>query len=148
MTTLVGTQTRFEDALYQLCELDYDAAEAYEAAINRIENSAYKSRLTNFKLDHQRHIKEISELLRQTGHKAASGPSAKRLLTQGKVVIAELLGDTQILRAMSSNEVDTHAAYEKVSQHAEIWPEAIDILQRGLADEITHQTWLRETIGQ
>ena len=43
MATLVGTQTKFVDALKELAELDHDAIEAYEAAINRLENEFYKT---------------------------------------------------------------------------------------------------------
>ncbi|AFC70705.1 hypothetical protein MC5_01535 [Rickettsia australis str. Cutlack] len=35
MTTLVRTQNNFADAIKELVELDYDAIEAYKAAINR-----------------------------------------------------------------------------------------------------------------
>ena len=36
MTTLVGTQTKFVKAVRELVELDFDALEAYNAAINRL----------------------------------------------------------------------------------------------------------------
>ncbi|KJV81801.1 hypothetical protein RHORCCE3_0998 [Rickettsia hoogstraalii str. RCCE3] len=36
MTTLVGIQNNFADAIKELIELDYDAIEAYKTAINRI----------------------------------------------------------------------------------------------------------------
>ncbi len=38
MSTLVGTQDSFAKALCSLIELDFDMIEAYEAAINRLEN--------------------------------------------------------------------------------------------------------------
>ena len=38
MTTLVGTQKNFAS---ELIELDYDAIEAYKAAINRLENKRF-----------------------------------------------------------------------------------------------------------
>lgn len=43
MATLVGTQKNFADALKALIELDYDAIEAYKAAIDRLENENYKN---------------------------------------------------------------------------------------------------------
>ena len=52
-------------ALKKLVELDYDAIEAYDAAINRLDNPEYKEVFTVFKQDHQRHIDSISEFLRQ-----------------------------------------------------------------------------------
>ena len=84
MTTLVGTQNDFYDALYALCELDYDAVEAYKAAINRVENTVYKQQLTEFMHDHKRHIQEISSVLRKHQQEIPDGPDMKQYLTQGK----------------------------------------------------------------
>ena len=43
--------------------------------------------------------------------------SAKSYLTQGKVILANLIGDLTILRAMRSNEIDTNTAYEFAKKH-------------------------------
>ncbi|MCD6056067.1 MAG: uncharacterized protein K0R12_1029 [Gammaproteobacteria bacterium] len=142
MATMVGTQSNFEDALYELCELDYDAAEAYEAAINRVDKTEYKEKLKEFKEDHQRHIEEIRSFLRKRDAKIPEGPSAKSILTQGKVVVANLFGDDSILKAMSSNEEDTNTAYERVNNHPEKSTEAEDFLRQGLEDEKKHKEWL------
>lgn len=146
MTTAVGTQTKFEDALYELCELDYDAVEAYEAAINRLEKEDYKATLRDFKNDHQRHIEEIRKLLETHQAKIPEGPSLKGLLTQGKVVLGNLFGDNSILTAMLSNEMDTNKAYERLNTHTEKWMDAIDTLARGLEDERRHKEWLEMVI--
>lgn len=142
MVTAVGTQSKFEKALYELCELDYDAAEAYEAAINRLDKEEYKAQLRQFKQDHERHIVEISALLQKHNEKAPEGPTTKALLTQGKVVLAQIMGDANILKAMLSNEMDTNTAYERLTTHAEKWVDAEEILMRGLQDEKRHKQWL------
>ena len=46
MTTTVGTETTLESLLEDLIQLDYDAADAYQAAIDRLENSSYRTRLS------------------------------------------------------------------------------------------------------
>jgi rubrerythrin len=145
MTTLVGTQKEFVDALYELCELDYDAVDAYQAAIERLDDTTYRNKLMEFKQDHERHIRDISHILRKHNVKAPEGSSAKRLLTQGKVVLANLLGDETILRAMLSNEIDTNTAYERLNNRTDEWEDAKEILARGLEDEKKHKAWL-ETI--
>ncbi|STX29520.1 Uncharacterized conserved protein [Legionella beliardensis] len=147
MTTLVGTQEHFHDALYELCELDYDAIEAYEAAINRLDNADYRTKLTEFKNDHQRHVQEITSLLKSHQAKVPDGPSAKQLLAQGKVVLANMFGDEAILKAMLSNEVDTNTAYERMNSHKNKWPEAAEILSRGWNDEKRHKQWLDAIIN-
>ncbi|WP_131784099.1 ferritin-like domain-containing protein [Legionella gresilensis] len=147
MVTMVGTQEKFEDALYELCELDYDAVEAYEAAINRLDKKDYVSKMEEFKNDHQRHIEEISNLLRKHQAKVPDGPSPKNILTQGKVVLANLMGDEAILKAMLSNEQDTNTAYERLNEHKEKWGDANTILSRGLEDERRHKQWIQLTLN-
>ena len=63
MTTLVGTQKDFAIALKELIGLDYDAVEAYKAAIDRIKNEDCKNQLQKFKQDHERHIEELNNIL-------------------------------------------------------------------------------------
>jgi rubrerythrin len=147
MVTLVGTQEDFETVLKELIELDYDAVEAYEAAINRLESQEYKAQLNTFKADHERHIKEISALLKQHNIDSPEGPSiGKQWLAKGKVILANLIGDTTILRAMMSNEIDTNTAYERVLNHEKLWPDSKDIIKRGLLDERKHKKWLENVL--
>jgi rubrerythrin len=144
MATLVGTQSKFLEALKELVELDYDAIEAYEAAINRLENEFYKTQLQKFKKDHERHVKEINKILILKGEGPVTEPSSKQWLTQGKVVLANLVGDKAVLQAMYSNEEDTNTAYQRLNDHADKWPETVEILTQGLADEKSHKKWLEE----
>jgi len=148
MVTFVGTQSTFVDALKELVELDYAAVEAYETAIERLDSIEYKEKLKSFKQMHQNHIREMSALLRDKNEDAPQGPPAlKHLLTKGKVILANIVGDNAILRAMKSNEIDTNTAYERMNDRNDIWPEAEDILRRGLADERMHKEWLERTIS-
>lgn len=142
MATLVGHQKDFADALYELCELDYDAIKAYDAAIEHIEKVEYKEQLRQFRADHQRHVEEISALLQQHNKKVPTEADAKSILTQGKVFSAKIFGDKALLKAMLSNEVDTNTAYENINEHEDLWPDAKDIVVRGLEDEKRHKAWL------
>ncbi len=145
MVTFVGTQGDFADAIKDLIELDFDAIEAYDAAINRIENQSYRDKLIEFKGDHERHVRELSALLKKHNEEAPTGPSiGKQWITKGKTILANLIGDRTILVAMRSNEVDTNTAYERVYHHEGKWEDADDILKRGLKDERRHKAWLEE----
>src|SRR5690606_437297 len=101
------------ELLQDLIELDYDAIEAYEEAIKRLDNGGYKQKLEKFKADHERHTQNLAAPLRSMGEDVPTGPSAKRFLTRGKVVLADMAGDFAILKAMKSNEDDTNTAYER-----------------------------------
>lgn len=144
MVTFVGTQTSFADAVRELIELDNAAVEAYEAAIDRLENTTYKQKLGEFRDDHKRHISELSDLLRNHNEALPSMGSVKEWLTKGKVVVANLVGDQAILTAMASNEIDTNTAYERMNERQDMWTDASDIIKRGLEDEKRHYAWLKE----
>jgi len=146
MTTLVGTQSNFSTALRELAELDYDAIEAYNAAIEKLENLSYQEKLEEFKADHENHIVAINKLLRNRDEDIVEGPGAKKWLTKGRVILATLIDDKSILQAMSANEDDTNTAYERVSSHENKWEEATEILNEGLEDERRHKKWLEDTI--
>lgn len=147
MVTKVGMQEDFTTALKELIELDYDAIEAYEAAINRLKNENYKSVLNEFKRDHQRHIQELSDFLNDKNETFPTGPSSKSILTQGKVVLANLMGDNLILRAMRSNEIDTNTAYGRINNYENIPEELKESLKKGLQDEKRHLAWIEKTLG-
>jgi rubrerythrin len=146
MTTLVGLQENFADALISLLELDYDAIEAYNMAIARLESAEFESQLLKFKADHERHVKELGQLLATRKLPIPTGPDAKQWLTKGKVALANILGDKALLMAMRSNEVDTNVAYERVCDHSEIWPDAVEIVERGWEDEKRHKAWFEQII--
>lgn len=148
MVTFVGTQGNFSDALKELVELEYAALDAYEAAVSKIEKSMYKEKLKEFMQDHQRHLKELSALLRSNKYEVPEkGVLGKQLLTTGKVLLANMVGDHTILEAMKSNEIDTNTAYEKMNSRKDKWPGSEDIIKKGLQDEKRHKAWLEGTLS-
>lgn len=143
MVTMVGTQSVFSEAIKELLQLEYDASEAYEAAIKRINSPSYKEELTAFLADHHSHIHKLKNLLMAHRHIPPAGPSlGKQWLTKGKVVFGALLGDMTILEAMRSNETDTNTAYERVNAREDKWEDARLILNEALQDEKRHKAWL------
>lgn len=147
MVTFVGTQNTILEAVQSLMELDYDAMEAYEAAINRVDREDYKKKLKEFHADHKRHVDELSDYLRKQGLKPDVGPSVKQWLTKGKVFLANMIGDMTILRAMLSNEEDTNKAYDAMLQREDAKEDLKIILRKGLEDEEKHKKWIEKTLG-
>jgi uncharacterized protein (TIGR02284 family) len=146
MVTTIGLNPDFHVVLKSLIALDYDAAEAYQAAIERLENAEYKTQLTEFKADHQRHIEELSEVARTLGLEPPTGPDMKVALAKGKVVLMDIFGDKAILMAMKTNEEDTNTAYERAFNHKDIDPQAREVVERGYADERRHRAWIMDTL--
>lgn len=140
MATRVGTENSPVGMLEHLMALDYDAIEAYEAAIDRLDDEACRARMASFRADHERHVGELEPAIDGLGGNPPQGAGAKAMLTQGKVATAGLVGDEAILEAMRSNEDDTCVAYERALAKAPA--EVRAILLRGLDDERRHRQWL------
>lgn len=148
MVTTIGNEDNLHSLLKHLIELDYDAIEAYEAAVERIDNPAFKRSLELFRQDHVAHIRNLGDILRARGETPPNGPTAKHLLTKGKVVLADMAGDTSILRAMLSNEGDTNTAYERAVNNKHVTSEIREVLRSNYADEQKHKHWLENAIHQ
>jgi uncharacterized protein (TIGR02284 family) len=142
MVTTIGLNPDFHVVLKSLISLDYDAAEAYQAAIERMESTEYKNKLTEFKADHERHIRELSDVARRMGIEPPMGPDMKAALAKGKVILMDIFGDRAVLMAMKTNEEDTNTAYERALNHKALDPQAREPITRGLEDERRHRAWI------
>ena len=147
MTTLVGTQKSLVEALDALLELDYDAIEAYKAAIDRLDDENDKASLRSFLGDHQRHTTELAPIISRLGGQPSMGPDVKQWLTKGKVVILALAGDNAVLLAMKTNEEDTNTAYERVVKRDDLPSDVRPILERNFADEQRHKAWIEARLS-
>ncbi len=136
------------ELLNKLILSDYDAIEAYQAAIDRLTGLNDKRQLERFKDDHRRHIAELGELVRHMGSAPPGAPDLKRIVVKGKVLLGGLIGDEAILRAMKSNEDGTNDAYGDASAKSDAFPQEVRLaITRGLDDERRHREWIERRIG-
>jgi uncharacterized protein (TIGR02284 family) len=148
MVTTVGNEDTLAKRLNNLIELDYDAIGAYESAIERIDDTQSKDHLAEFLADHHKHTENLGEHLRAMGETVPTKGDAKGMLTKGKVVMADLLGDKAILQAMKSNEDDTNTAYEQAMAHDDMSAELKQTVQSNLEDERRHRQWIEQRISE
>ncbi|MES1933201.1 hypothetical protein T35B1_11357 [Salinisphaera shabanensis T35B1] len=144
MVTLVGHEGNLTDLLWNLIRLDYDAIDAYDAAIERLEDTRAQEALASFRKDHERHISDLTPHLRDMGGDVPTGSGPKSLLTQGKVKFANIGGDSAILTAMATNEVETESAYRTASARTDIDDRLRAKLEKAMADEARHKQWMKE----
>lgn len=142
MATLTGKESDLVHLLNKLIELDFDAIEAYRAAIDKVKDTTSKAKMQEFMGDHERHTRELAEAVRSMGSEPADKADYKKLLTKGKVVIAGLTGDRGVLIAMKSNEEDTNVAYERAVARTDLPSSLRELLQKNLDDERRHREWL------
>ncbi len=136
----------FNQVIHNLLHLEHDAIAAYEQTIERLESTTYKAKVSEFLADHQRHLSELASIGKALNADIPSGGDLKTMLTQGKVILADITGDdSAILKAMASNETDTVTAYQQASQHNNIPQNAKDCLTRAHQDETRHKAWFEQT---
>jgi rubrerythrin len=98
MATTVGNESNLNERLANLVRLDHDAIAAYESAIERLDDASSKEKLAELMADHQEHTGNLGAHLQAMGHEVPAAGSMKSMLTQGKVLIAGLMGDKTICR--------------------------------------------------
>jgi uncharacterized protein (TIGR02284 family) len=148
MATLVGKQDDPIRLLHDLVELDLDAVEAYEAAIERLDDPVFTAQLKSFCEDHRRHVADLNPIIQDLGGEPVLAGDFKRILTKGKIVLGGLVGDKAILSAMKSNEDDTNVAHERAVAHVgEVSGHVMSILTRNLGDERRHRAYLEQAIA-
>jgi len=145
MVTLAGTQHNEKDLVEALLQLEKNALEAYDETIERLENKTYSSKVAEFRQDHYQHVEALSRIANTLGVEIPDA-GGKSILTKGKVVIADLVGDDgAILTAMKTNEYETVMAYENACKKDFLTPELKAICEKGLADEKRHRDWMDMT---
>lgn len=146
MVTMAGKQSGLVDALNSLIELDFDAVEAYQAAIDRVSSARDKGELGTFMADHERHTRELAAHVVRLGGRPKEKGDLKAVLTKGKVVVAGLMGDKAVLTAMKDNEDDTNQAYENATARDDCDAELMALLHRNLSDERRHRSWIERRL--
>ena len=134
------------EKLNDLIQLDFDAIEAYEAAIERLDSPDYRTQLQMFMRDHERHTVNLSEQVRMLGGTPATKGDFMRVLTKGKVVIGALGDDKGVLMAMNANEAVTNKTYEHMVKALADHPAVDAVVRENLADERRHKAWIEEAL--
>jgi uncharacterized protein (TIGR02284 family) len=144
MITLVGTQTDFVDALNDLLEMEFEALEIYDAAIHRLDKEDYRDKLREFKEDHEKHVKDLTDYLEKIGEEPSKKPSGKQVLPISIISLKSLIGDKSILKTMVSVEEDTNKAYERMNKHSDKHEKSADMIKEFYNDEKKHKAWLEK----
>ncbi|WP_152045738.1 DUF2383 domain-containing protein [Aureimonas psammosilenae] len=142
MVTTVGTESTFEKLVQNLLILEHDAIAAYQSTIDRLDDQTHKTKIAEFKADHEKHVAELTRMAGALGVEAPTEGDAKQYLTTGKVALASIIGDRTILKAMSTNEIETKMAYDHASKNASATPEAQAFFRQALADETRHKDYM------
>ena len=127
--------------LNDLIRLDNDAIAAYTMAIAQLESTTYRETLEGFRRDHERHVRELTELVTAAGGTPAEGPHAGTSLFKAAMqAMGSMGGDRAVILAFKANEGESVDRYRAAAER----PHAADVaevLRRGLRDEEKHYEW-------
>lgn len=133
--------------LNDLIQLDIDAVHAYAQAIDNIEDAVVRGRLLEFQSDHERHIRELSQIVRdQGGTPIEHKRDFKGFLIEGMTAIRSATGTKGALKAMKTNEVLTNRKYEKALEEA-LPPRVRDLVMRNRDDERRHLQYIESCLS-
>jgi rubrerythrin len=134
--------------LNDLLALDHDAIEAYSLAIGRVSRAEYREALAGFRGDHQRHVDELTELVRARGGVPVQLPHIPTGFFKTAIQALGTLGDDRaILMAWKTNEGQVRDKYRRYANQVHE-PAAGAIISRAADDEDQHYAWGEQTLAQ
>ncbi|MBP2316428.1 DUF2383 domain-containing protein [Azospirillum soli] len=156
MTRMLGTRMLVErtapDAaalqaeLTDLLQLEHDALPAYSVAIMALHDARLREELRAHRADHERHVEDLSALIRARGGIPLRLPHMPTGLFKLAVQAAGAPGgDRAVLLAFVSNEWQSQ---EKYARHAARPhdPEVAALLRRHADDEARHYAWALDAL--
>ncbi len=133
--------------LNDLLQLDYDAVAAYALALNALDDPAHQESVRQFKADHERHIEELTELVRKYGGVPMPMPHLSGVFKLAVQGVAAAGNDAAVVTAFKSNEIQSRDKYRRAAsrQHP---AEVQDVLIRAARDEQRHFDWAMRTLDE
>ncbi|HYR06997.1 MAG TPA: ferritin-like domain-containing protein [Longimicrobium sp.] len=137
------------EGLNDLLQLDHDAVGAYQIAMEKLHDRDHADQIAGFRRDHERHIRELNELIADLGgtpknHPHATGPFKLALQSLGG-----LAGDKGVLLAFRANELLVRTKYDSYASKANHWPTNIKrVIDACALDEERHFRWVSDVLGK
>ena len=151
MSTSAPLTTREQSALVaelnDLMQLDYDAIAAYSLALNALRNHAYQDAVRGFKADHERHIEELTLLIRKYEGMPMPVPHLSGVFKLAVQGVGAAGGDGAVVTTFKANEAQSRDKYRRAAskQHP---ADVQDVLIRAARDEQRHFDWAMRTMNE
>ena len=143
-TTPTGAELIAE--LNDLLALDHDAVQAYSLAIGAISNAEYRDTLAGFRGDHQRHIDQLTQLIRNHGGMPVDLPHLPTGAFKLAVQALGTLGDDRaVLLTFKANEAQVRDKYRRHADRPHDTGVSA-ILRAAAADEERHYAWADQVL--
>ncbi|HVH12534.1 MAG TPA: DUF2383 domain-containing protein [Longimicrobium sp.] len=136
------------EGLNDLLQLDHDAVGAYEIAMEKLRDRDHADQVAGFRRDHERHIRELNELIAELGGTPSNQPHVTGPFKLALQSLGGLAGDRGTLMAFRANELQVRAKYDAYAAKANAWPTNIKrIIDAAALDEERHFRWVNDVLG-
>ena len=135
------------DGLNDLLQLDHDAIAAYDVAIAKLEDRDHADQIAGYRRDHERHVRELNELVARLGGAPANHPHVTGPFKTALQSLGGLAGDKGLLMAFRTNELAVRTKYDSYASRAMLWPPDVKRVIDGAAlDEERHYAWVADVL--
>ncbi|HEX8950115.1 MAG TPA: DUF2383 domain-containing protein [Dissulfurispiraceae bacterium] len=135
------------DNLSDLVKVDIDAVHAYGQVIKHIDITSVREQLVNFQGDHERHIKDLSRVIRNLGGEPPEfSRDFKGYVLQGFAALRSMTGDEGALKALKSGEEFTNKRYHE-ARSWDLPADIISIIESNYEDEQRHLNYVNQAIN-
>lgn len=135
------------DGLNDLLQLDHDAIAAYDVAISKLEDRDHAGMIAGYRRDHERHVRELNELVARLGGTPANHPHVTGPFKTALQSLGGLAGDKGVLLAFRTNELQVRTKYDLYASRAMLWPPDVKRVIDGAAlDEERHYAWVADVL--
>jgi hypothetical protein len=142
-------ETRLLTELNDLLKLDHDAIGAYTVAIDSLSSESYKESLRLYRGDHERHVRDLTQLIESRGGTAIQLPHLPTgLFKLAMQQAARLGGDPQVLLAFRTNERQVRDKYRRLANEGKHPEDVALVLERNARDEETHYAWAQRVLEE
>lgn len=132
--------------LKKLFHLDVDAVHAYDQAIKNIKNKRVRDKITEFQADHERHIRNLSEIIRSLNETPPTySKDFKGYFMKGFTAIRSTTGTEGALKAMQTNEEITNKHYNEAMKW-DIPADMKETLKNHFEDEKRHLSYIKQAL--
>lgn len=141
------TSTEIIEGLNDLLQLDHDAIGAYQIAIDKLEDPDWRSQISGFLMDHERHVRELNEAVMEMGGAPVNEPHTSGPFKEALQSLGALGGDKGILVAWRTNELQVRTKYDSYASKAVFWPNHIKaLIDHNALDEERHYRWVTDVL--
>ncbi len=133
--------------LDRLMHLEVHGVSAYDGAIERTRDESARRRLEAMRDDHERHVIDITELLREMGEPTpAATPEVEALFAPSMSALKNGSSDEDVLQAMRMTEQVLAHEYA-AARDCGVGLQVHDLLARNDGDAQAHIVQLAEAVG-